>query len=248
MDRREEILTFLAAHGLTSVHRLAKEMHASEATIRRDLTALEQEGRLHRTFGGAIPAEVLNREVPFIMREQKNIEKKRIIAKKAAELISNGITLFLDASSTVYHLIPYLEPFQDLTIITNSPKTSLALGARGIANFCAGGELLRDSVSYVGPQTSTFFQQFNADLLFFSCRGVNNNGVLCDSSLEESQLRKEILPYAAKKIFLCDSSKFGVSYRCNICRLDQVDQVICDQSELPQRFQNGLGTGSSPEF
>ena len=47
LDRREEILTFLAAHGLTSVHRLAKEMHASEATIRRDLTALEQEGRLH---------------------------------------------------------------------------------------------------------------------------------------------------------------------------------------------------------
>ena len=70
-----------------------------------------------------------------------------------AEYINNGDVIFLDASSTVAHIIPYLKKFKDIIVITNSPKTSMCLGEENIKNYCAGGLLLAHSIAYVGNET-----------------------------------------------------------------------------------------------
>ncbi|MGI5936138.1 MAG: DeoR/GlpR family DNA-binding transcription regulator [Oscillospiraceae bacterium] len=240
LERQERILAILAEYNTATVRRLAKELYASESTIRRDLAALERRGKIRRTFGGAVLADFLNREVPLTLREQANMEAKAAIAVKAAGMINDGDTIFLDASSTVLQLVRHLAQFRDLTVVTNGPKTSLSLGELKIRNLCTGGMLLPDSVAYVGAHTCEFFRRFNPNVVFFSCRGVTEDGWLCDSSVEEANVREAMLSKGGKKVFLCDTSKLGITYRYNFVNLREMDEVICEKECLPAPYNRFL--------
>ena len=142
IERQKEILHILEQRKSISVSELARLLYTSESTVRRDLSELERSGKVRRTFGGVVLEETLNREVPLLLRRSQNHEAKQKIAAKAASLIQNDQVIFLDASSTVAHLVPYLAKFSDLTVITNSPNTALELGSLGIRTYCTGGLLL----------------------------------------------------------------------------------------------------------
>lgn len=105
---------------------------SSFATIRRDLSILESQGKVLRTHGGVILRKTAETEIPLILREEQNNKSKKIIAEKAASYIQNGDVIFMDASSTASYLIPYLKNFRDIIVITNSPKNSLRLGSENI--------------------------------------------------------------------------------------------------------------------
>ena len=211
------------------MHKLSELVYASESTIRRDLTELEKSGKIRRTFGGAVLEETLTKEVPLLLRQNQNSQIKQQIAKRAAEYIKNGQVIFMDASSTVAHLIPYMSQFKDLTVITNSPQTSIELGKANIRNFCTGGFLLENSIAYVGQHAENFLRRIRADIMFFSTRGYQpETGEITDSSIEESELREVMLRQAKKKVFLCDSSKFGKGYLYNLCNREDIDVMISD--------------------
>lgn len=244
IERHEDIIKLLKERNGASVHFLADQLHVSEPTIRRDLSFLEKEQRIKRTFGGAILNDMSTSEIPLSLRENENRLPKEIIAKKAIEHVSDGKIIFIDASSTASKLIKYLPNFSNLTIITNSPKNSLKLAELKIRSFSTGGLLLENSISYVGKGAQDFVRNFNADLFFFSCRGLSENGVLSDASIEESELRRVMMEHARKKIFLCTSDKIGKSYMYNLCRLSDVDEVISD-IPLPESLIQ-LHTPASP--
>lgn len=235
-ERYEDIIKILKERNSASVHFLAEHLHVSEPTIRRDLVVLEQEKRIKRTFGGAVISDMSTTEIPLALRESENRQPKEIIAKKAIEHISDGKIIFIDASSTASKLLKYLPNFSNLTIITNSPKNSLKLAELRVRSFCTGGLLLENSIAYVGKQAEDFVRNFNADLFFFSSRGLSDTGVLSDSSIEESELRRVMMEHSRKKIFLCTSDKIGKSYMYNLCRLSAVDEVI-SEVELPEHLQ-----------
>lgn len=228
-DRFNQILDILKFRNNVSVHYLAKALHVSEPTIRRDLAFLEQEGMIRRTYGGAIINEMNTTEVPLSLREGENRHAKDIIARQAARFISNGSVIFLDASSTVSKLVKYLPKFSDLTVISNSPTNSLQLAKLKIRSYNTGGLLLENSVAYVGKLAESFVEKFNADILFFSCRGLSEDGILTDSSLEESDLRHAMMRHAKKKVFLCTDDKIGKRYMYNLCSVHDVDHIICNQ-------------------
>lgn len=239
LERRKEILKYLKNNGTASVHRLSKELYASEATIRRDLSKLEEEGKIKRTFGGAVLVNLLNKEIPLSLREHEHPEEKKIIASKAIHYIHDGYTIFLDASSTCYYLAEQLTNYSDLTVVTNSPKTSLALGVKNISCYCSGGLQLPNSIAYIGIKTCEYFKRFNPDVVFISCRGLSPDGYLCDSSIEEAEVKEALLCNSGKKVFLCDSSKFGQTYRYNIAHISEMD-IIITESKLPSRYQKML--------
>lgn len=229
LERRKQILSILEQKKSATVHTLAQMLYVSESTVRRDLTALEKSGEIRRTFGGAVLEETLTKEVPLFYRENQNNDTKKKIASRAKDFITNGSVIFLDASTTVAHLVPFLTKFSNLTIITNSPQTSIALGKMGIKNFCTGGILLEHSIAYVGSHAESFINQINADIMFFSSRGYSpEEGVITDSSVEESTLRAAMLKRSAKKIYMCDSSKFGKKYIYRLCTAEDVDEIITD--------------------
>lgn len=227
-ERRGQILAILEAEHRAAVADLAARLYASPSTIRRDLAQLEAEGLLRRTHGGALRCADYQSQVPLAVREADHIEGKRKIAAKAASLIRDGDTIFLDASTTTGYLVPELARFRDLCILTNSPKTSMALSAIDCRSYCTGGELLTGSIAYVGLMAAAAFRGMRADVCFFSARGLSDAGEISDSSPEECLIKRVMLEQTARRVFLCGSEKRGLSYAHIVCRVGDVDEVIFD--------------------
>lgn len=227
-ERQEELLTLLKKEKSMRVSGIAAKLFTSESTVRRDLTALEKEGLVRRTFGGAVIRETERADEPLLIRNTKNTKAKSEIARRAAELVRDGMLIFLDSSTTAAHLVPHLAHFHDLTVITNSPATSIALGECGIQNFCTGGEFSAPSGSYVGGYAVEFIRDFRADIAFISCRGFSDDGLLTESNVEFVHIKKQMMKNAKRKIFLCDSSKFGRIFSQRLAEKSDFDDIITE--------------------
>ncbi len=227
-ERHNEILEILRSRTSASVHYLATQLHVSEPTVRRDLAALEKENKIKRTFGGAIINTDFNAEVPLALRESENVKIKESIAREAVKFIKDDYVIFLDASSTASNIIKYLPKFKNLTVITNSPKNSLKLAELKIKSFSTGGEMLENSVAYVGAAAQNYLKKFNADIFLFSCRGISSKGILNDSSIEETEIRRVMMNNSKFNVFLCSSDKFGKEYMYNLCDYTEINEIISD--------------------
>ena len=172
-----------------------------------------------------------------------NSAAKERIAKEAATRVHDGDTLLLDSSSTVRRMIRYLGDRRDLCIITNNQRIFEESVPKSFRLFCTGGSFRQENHNFCGPAAEQFLRTIHADLLFFSGQGVSEAGEINDVSEEETSLRRVMLTRAQKRIFLCDSSKIGISRQFVLCSLDDVDEVICD---APERMPNGRPRGFAP--
>lgn len=227
-ERHDKILEILKENGATSVEKLSKLLFVSQPTIRRDLAFLKEQNLIHRTFGGATLRNRSAGEIPFELRDSQDADSKAIIAQKAAKYLRDDAVIFLDASSTVYRLLPHITQFKNITIITNSPKVCLALAEQGISSYCTGGTLLSKSKAFVGESAEVFVKKFNADIFFFSSQGITSEGMITDSSVVESEIRKIIMKQSKKNIFMCSSAKIGKEYAYNVADASEVDEIISD--------------------
>ena len=233
-DREESILKHLYEKGSLKNSELAKLLYVSPATLRRDLKALEEKELIVREYGTCRLSKKLRDErTLFQLQEQQHSSAKMKIARKAVKLIENGNIILLDGSSTAYNIIHLLEGFEDLLVITNNVKTSYALGTVGIDNIIAGGHMIKNTFSCVGETTLNIIRNYNADIMFFSCKGINEEGYLTDTFVELDVVRREMMRHAKKKVLLCAKEKFGKNYMHNLCHISEMDEVICEE-ELPE--------------
>ncbi|MDR3207148.1 MAG: DeoR/GlpR family DNA-binding transcription regulator, partial [Oscillospiraceae bacterium] len=107
-----------------TVEQLRRDLYVSAATIRRDLSALAQSGLIRRTRGGALLVEGITSEDPMPFRENKNAAQKQIIADMALKHVRDGMTLFLDSSTTALTFARGLSRFSNLRVVTNGLKTA----------------------------------------------------------------------------------------------------------------------------
>lgn len=229
-SRHQKILELLKKNPDITVAKLAKELYVSEPTIRRDLHELDEKGIVTKKYGGAILNQgAPDLEIPFLLRENERSEAKIDIAHKAVRYIHDGMVIMLDGSTSAFHLVPYLSKFKDLIVITSGAKTAVALAERNIRTFCTGGQMIIHSYSYVGEQAEAFVKNINADILFFSCHGLSEDGKMTDVSVEEANLRKVMFQHSKRKILLCDHSKFGKTYFYNMGTIKECDAVLSDQ-------------------
>ena len=225
-QRQMEILEYMNVHETISVKEIVKKFYVSEATARRDLEQLEKSGLIRRVFGGAVLLTGSDKQVPLFVRERENEQEKDELCEAAASYIRDGNILFLDGSSTVQFLLPYLKKFKDLVVITNGLKVAQMLGDMHVKVYLAGGLLMENSSVLVGADTERFIDKFNADICFISCKGLSDDGKLTDTSYEETQLRKYYLKNSKKKIVLLTSHKLGKKYLHTLCNAADVDHVI----------------------
>lgn len=232
LERQKQILEILSHKKRCSVKELAAALYTSEATVRRDLNALAADGKLQKVFGGALYPERYAEEVPFAVRKEDRVAVKQSICAKAAGLLREGMTLFLDASTTTEQMIPYLKQLRDLQIVTNNPRLPLLLADSPFEIYCTGGRLSHSSQAYVGGTAEDMIRGMNADLFFFSTRGVTEAGVITDSAQMECRLKQAMLAHAEISCFLCDSEKIGPAYLCTVANCADVDYVL-SEAELP---------------
>lgn len=239
-EREEKILNALLEKEQMSTQELSAKLFVSVPTLRRDLIKLEQLGKVIRTHGGAqLVKKSADEKIPIALREQEQSDAKMIIARQAVSFIRDGDIVMLDGSTSAYRMIPLLAEFKNLIVITSSAQSSCLLGKMGINNICTGGRMIPKSLSYIGEEAESAVRRYNADVLFFSCRGLSADGRLTDNSIEENSLRRVMMRHAERRIFLCDSSKWNRVYLNNLCSLSEVDEAISERP-LPTKLQEML--------
>lgn len=237
-ERHRRILEELKRNPEITVKELARLLCVSEPTVRRDFTELHRKGIITKIYGGAILNQgAADREIPFFLRENEKSTAKAEMGARAASLVQDGMVVMLDGSTSAYHLIPYLARKKDLIVITSGAKTAVALAEANIRTFCTGGQMLIHSFSYIGAEAENFIRKINADILFFSCHGLNDKGQMSDRASEEVNLRKVMFSVCQKKILLCDSSKFGKTYFYNMGHVRDLDGIISETALPPSLAQ-----------
>lgn len=229
-EREKYILEKLLKEKKVTVKELAKELYASEPSIRRDLQNLERQNLIKRIHGGAILEENNNSytKIPFFIRELEDYDAKSIIAEKAAELVKDGDVIMLDASSSAYAMIPFLAQKSNITVITSGVKTLMLLSEYGINAYSTGGRLLSTCLSLVDNDCFNMLSKYNADIAFFSCRGLSADGMLTDFSIEENLVRQKMIEHSKKAVLLCAGEKFNKTYMHNLCSIHNIDCVISE--------------------
>lgn len=230
-ERQRQIMDILKKNSFATVASLAGDLYASLPTIRRDLAILEEEGYVKRCHGGAMILDGNTNPPLYFRREHKAHEKIRM-CKLAATLINDGDTLFLDGSTSVFHLADYLDKEKSITVITNGLPLATALAETGIKIYSTGGRLLKESLAFVGASAEKTARGYNADALFFSVASLSDDGILSDWSEEEAMLRIEMARCSRKRVLLCDSSKLGTTSTFKLFDLSSVEFIITDK-ELP---------------
>jgi DeoR family transcriptional regulator, fructose operon transcriptional repressor len=209
--RHERILELLHTSGL-DIDRLAEVLKVSLATIRRDLGQLAEQGKITRTYGGAVlPPAGLERS----LQERAMIakEEKEAIAQAASAHVEEGDTLILDAGTTTGALARQLRRFRNLKVITNGFSVMLALAeSKNIEVILLGGTLRYISFGVVGPYAELVLRRITAKKTFVSADGVVAGRGLCEATAEQAALKSLMLEQAREVYVLADSTKLGDSY------------------------------------
>ena len=159
-EREREIINLLKNEdGFVTVKKLCEMLYASESSIRRDLTALEQKGIINKTYGGAELVKNFSNVISFIKRSHHNINEKRIIANKAKSLIKDGSVIFLDSSSTSFYLANEIIHNNTLTVITNNIEI-LCLLSNSLINVVSSGGVMspENRTCLIGPDAQYIFE------------------------------------------------------------------------------------------
>ena len=226
-QRLDEILGIIQQEHYITVSELSARLYASPATIRRDIAQQEKSGLIVKSYGGIALAGGHNRFIELEQRQSSHRQEKLRIAEEAASHVESGDAIFLDASSTVITMLPFLTQ-PNLTIITNSLMVADRMGNQGARVFSTGGQLQERSKSFGGSIAERAVRAFHADKMFFSAAGVSENGDIFDFYEDDISVRQAMIDCSSEQYFLCDSSKYGKRYLFRIANVAQITGVISD--------------------
>ena len=236
--RSFEIVDFLKEKKYCSMNDLMEHFDVSPATIHRDVSELARKKLIQKVHGGiALPAEKVETKKEgsnshFSDRIDKNTDKKSVIANKAAAEISDGDIIFLDSSTTAFHLARKLQKmnFSNLTIITNSVLIiqEFYLFPPHFILISTGGNFNCQLNSFLGQSARENLHKLKINKAFISAVGITKDGI---STFHENHagFLKEVLDIAETNYLLIDSTKFDKSGIFGICPLSRIDHIISDE-------------------
>ena len=235
-ERRYSLLELLRKQPGLRVRELAAALGVSEGTVRNDLNALEADGRLTRFHGGAVLQEQVGfHNTSFSARHQEHSAEKMLIGRCAAELVNDGDSILLDASSTVYVLGMAIRECQRLRVVTNGLDVARLL-ARNPSNsvILIGGVLNQDGSSVTGLFSEKNIQELHIQKAFVSSSGFSLERGMTEVHLDEAQLKRKAIESAAQLIALVDSSKFGKEDLTLFARPERITRLFTDFGLAPE--------------
>ena len=235
-DRENSILEYLSQNREASVDELCEKLFVSVATMRRDLKTLAEKGKIIRTHGGAFLNKFPGESIPQELREREFVEEKDIIAKKCLDLINDGDSIMIDASSTCLQLMNNLGAKNSIVVITNSTKAPAVSSKTGVKTIVCGGIASKTSFGYVGSIAEEVIRKFNADICFFSVCSLSPDGILTNNSTSENQLCRVMLEQSKKSVLLINSQKLNEPKKLNtLCSLKDIDYIVSEK-DISDKF------------
>ncbi len=228
-ERENEIMKALLAENYATVKQLSEWLFTSESSIRRDLRLLEKKGLVNRSYGGVEINHNLSHIAPFHTRAHRNVSAKKIMAQKAVQLIKKGNIVFLDQSSSSYYVAAEIAKLSDITVVTNNIEILTLLSQSDLIIISSGGQLSKSNRNcLVGTDAQRTFSLMNADIMFFSAKALDKDGIIHDCDREEVCLRQAMLMHSNQKIFLCDSTKYNQFSGYTQCTINEIDRIITE--------------------
>lgn len=238
--RFETILELLEEYKAVSVAQLCEKTGASEATVRRDLNTLAQQGRLNKVHGGAVVLESgqFEPEEPDMnTKALLHVEEKERIARYAATQVNDSDLVFVDAGTTTARMVDHLEGSK-ATFVTNGMDCARRLLAKGLRAYVLGGLLKPGTEAVIGAQALRSLESYNFTKAFIGANGISHSGGLTTPDMEEAVLKTRVVERAYMSYALVDSSKFGKVTAVTICPLSRVC-IITDR--LPDESYRQYG-------
>jgi DeoR family transcriptional regulator of aga operon len=240
-ERYEAILTILNRLKKVSVQELTQRLGVSEVTVRKDLSFLEDRGKLVRVRGGAVLAEDQGHLRTIALRQAEHTAEKRSIARKARELIRPGETIFIDAGSTCAALAREIWDME-LRVVTNSLDAILELiDSAGISLFSTGGSFRPEARSFIGPGALETIRAIQIETCFMGTTGFSQDGVFSSQNAIESQLKSTVIQASRRVVMLADHSKYGTTAFSVFARAGDIDVLVMDSGAADRKAIAALG-------
>ena len=227
--RRSAIVERLNNEGVVRTLDLAKDLHVSVETIRRDLAELEREGVLERIHGGATLASQRLREEPsFRVRTQVSEPAKASIAKRAVDLIPDGATVMVDVRTTALSMAAALpDTFRGIVVTNSLPAANELARHPHIELLVTGGRVRSEDLAISGSHAMDLLSSIRADIAFIGSGGVSVSGIT-DFHLDEVATRRIMINNSVKTYVLADSSKHNCVAPFHVSDWEDVTGMITD--------------------
>lgn len=229
--RQYEIMKLLELKQQVTIIELAEVFKVSQMTIRRDLDQLQSEGRIQRSHGGAVKVKRFM-GADYDQRANENKAEKLAIAREAVNHIEDGMSIILDAGTTVAGMVEELEKFKGLKIITRDLHTALLLSNEerfgSFDVYCTGGRLSKWAYSLDGIYTEKMLASLTVDVAFLTCEAISHaKGAMAWSPVLVGA-RQSAMNAADKSILLVDSTKFSYNSLAIFASLESFDDIITE--------------------
>lgn len=235
--RRKNILQLLQKNQSVNVTELSRRYQVTTATIRRDLEYLEEQGSIKRYFGGAQYILPPNVDVQYQTEKGNPTPAKLAIAQKAASMICDGDTVFLNSSSTALYILDYLADIHT-SIITNNARALYCQCPEGVDLLLTGGEVYGNKQSLVGEFAVSSTRKVTASKCFLGASGISSVGGVTSSIVQEVAVNQSMISQCnGPKIVVADSSKIGVRQNFFSYSLDQITHLITDSAADPRELE-----------
>ena len=218
-ERRAEIAKLVSSARRVNGADLARRYDVTMETVRRDLAALEEAGKLRRVHGGAVTVEQsTSLESSIASRQGMNTPEKRRIAAKAYEYLrdSDVGSIVLDAGSTIEILADYI-------------AVKLA-EAEGVTLELVGGQLRKMTWAAIGARAAEYFATVRPDIAFLGANGIDAEFGVSTPGMNEAIVKTAICKSARRVVLLCDSAKFGQESLVRFADFENIDTMITDRA------------------
>jgi DeoR family fructose operon transcriptional repressor len=227
-QRQQAIMHSLLRSGRVDASELAAELSVTTETVRKDLIALERQGRLRRVHGGAIPPHDLSFE-PEVSARVEYAEEKRRIARAALAHLPDGGAVLLDAGSTTARLAEIMPADRQLTVFTNTLPIALALVAKqNLTVHTLGGRVRSRTLAEVDAWAVRALGEINVEVAFVGTNGISLERGLTTPDPAEAHIKRLMLQCARQRILLADHSKVGQVSTCKYGEVTDLDLLITD--------------------
>nr|WP_255547773.1 DeoR/GlpR family DNA-binding transcription regulator [Crassaminicella indica] len=206
--RHEIILEILKQKGSVRINELVEATSTSESTIRRDLTFLESVNALKRVHGGATLLKGRFNEPSYGEKQDQYVQEKTMIARYAASLIEDGDCVYLDAGTTTFKMIQFLNK-KDIIVVTNGLKHIDMLVEKDINAYIVGGKVKSRTKAVIGTDALKNIEKFRFDKCFMGMNGIHLDYGFTTPDSEEAILKDTAINLSREAFVLADESKFG---------------------------------------
>ncbi|MCD2513278.1 DeoR/GlpR family DNA-binding transcription regulator [Comamonas endophytica] len=230
-QRRETIVRQLHKHQVLSMHQLTELLGCSHMTVRRDVAALEEQGRVYAVPGGVRIASHQTVEPTHQAKSVTELPQKRGIAAQAARLLKPGMTVYLDAGTTVACLIPRIVELADMTVITNDFHVALMLAeAPQVTVVHTGGVLDHRNGSSIGPLAAATLRQLVADISFLSASAWDLERGVTTPSAPKVEVKRAAMAIGSQRVLLATNAKYGTYGTYRVAALGEFDLIVTDDT------------------